>query len=121
MGIGNWLLLAIIFWLGGYFSLRFIYPTTKTKLAYVPKFMYILFGCPKHPAIPDSVVAVRSIFIQVFAISMGLFGSIVDGFDIPLLRLIFGFTLPLLLGIITSQWFFQKSPYSLENDRDITQ
>ena len=117
MNIGSWLLLATVCWLAGYFNMWYLEPGPHSKLVYVPKWMFILFGAPKHKNVPIAVQPARSVYLQIMGLTLAVYGVLLNERMVkdPNLSGLFGFGLSMLLGIIISQWLYRMQPYLWKN------
>jgi hypothetical protein len=117
MNIGIWLLLAVISWLFGFFSMWYLEPGPKDKLAYVPKWLFILFGMPKHKKVPNTVQPILGIYLQSMGLTLAVYGVFLDKRILhdPDLSGLLGFGLSMVIGVLTSRLLYKRQPYSWPN------
>lgn len=118
MNIGIWLLLAIISWLFGFFNTWYLEPGPKDKLVYVPKWLFILFGMPKHKNVPNTVQPIFGVYLQSMGVTLAIYGVFLDKRIIndPDLSVLLGFGLTMIIGILTSRLLYKRQPYIWHND-----
>ena len=116
MTIASWLLISTIFWLAGFFNMWLLEPNHQSTLVYVPKWIFILFGAPKHKNVPATVQSAHGVYLQVMGLTMALYGIFLDQRIVkdPDLSALVGFGLSMLLGIIIAWWLYNNQPYKLE-------
>jgi hypothetical protein len=93
-------------------------PNPQSKLVYVPIWMFILFGAPKHKNVPTAVQTVWGIYLQIMGITMAIYGIFFDHrlLKDPNLSGLLGLGVSMLLGIIISRWLYIRQPYLMEKD-----
>lgn len=118
MAVGNWLLLAGFFWVCGFFNMWALEPTQQTKLVYLPKWMFILCGAPKHKRVPTTVQPVLSVYLQVMGYTMAIYGIFFDQRWVrdPDLSGLLGFGVSMVLGIVISRLLLLWHPYKWQNN-----
>jgi hypothetical protein len=118
MNIESWLLLSIICWVFGYFNMKYLEPSPKSKLVYVPKILYFLFGAPKHKKVPARVQPVLGVYLQSWGLSMAIYGVCLDKrlINDPDLSGLLGFGVSMIIGILISRWLYRRQPYTWQND-----
>lgn len=113
MNTGSWLLFAAFFWFSGYLQLKLLEPSRLSKLVYVPKWLFILFGFPKDKAVPATVMHARSVYLQLMGLVMAFYGLLIDHKIVkdPLLSGFLGFGFSMLLSGLVATYLYQKRPY----------
>ena len=117
MNTGSWLLLATVCWLAGFLNMWYLEPGPRSNLVYVPKWMFILFGMPRHKDVPITVQPVLSVYAQIMGLTMAIYGVLLHERLVkdPNLSGLLGFGLSMLLGIVISQWLYRRRPYLWKN------
>lgn len=117
MTLGNWLLLAFVFWIAGFLQNKVLDPTPESKLVYVPKWIFLLFGAPKNDNLPLTVLPVGSVVLQTTGITMAIYGALLDQriFRDNILSGLIGFSASIVIGIFLSQWMYRNQPYKRDN------
>lgn len=118
MKTGIWLLLAIIIWLFGFFNMWYFEPGPKDKFVFVPKWLFILFGMPKHKSVPNTVQSVFGVYLQSMGATLAIYGIILDKRIIydPDLSVLMGFGLSMFIGIVISRLLYNRQPYIWDNN-----
>ena len=98
--------------------MKVLEPTPQSKLANVPKWMFVIFGAPKHPNVPVTVQPVQSIYLQIIGITLALYGIFIDQRLVKdhSLSGLFGLGLSMLLGTLIARWLYKKRPYSSDEN-----
>jgi hypothetical protein len=99
----------------------YLEPNQRTKLVYVPKWMFILFGAPKHKSVPTTVQPAWSVYLQVMGITMAIYGIFLDQRLVknPDLSALLGFGISMFLGIVISRWLILWRPYTWQNNMTV--
>jgi hypothetical protein len=113
MKVSGLLILSLLFWISGYLRVKVLDPSPDTELVYVPKWIFFLFGAPRHENIPSCVLPVGSVTLQTIGIVMVLYGILIDQRLVKDGNLsgLLGLFLSLVIGITFAQWLLRKQPY----------
>jgi hypothetical protein len=119
MNIGSWLLIATVPWLAGFFSMWSLDPAPGDKLVYVPKWMFILFGKPKHKNVPITVQSAYGVYLQITGLALAVYGVLLNVCPVidPQLSVPIGIVLNMLIGGFISRWLARKQPYRLQSNK----
>lgn len=78
MKVGIWLLLAGFFWVCGFLQLKLLDPNPDDELVFVPKWMFLIFGAPRHKDVPVTVMHARSVYLQLMGLILAVNGLLID-------------------------------------------
>jgi hypothetical protein len=100
--------------------MKLLDPNPQSRLAYVPKWMFVIFGTPKHKNIPLTVQPVWSIYLQTMGITLALYGILLDQRLIkdPNLSGLLGLGFSMLLGIPLTMKNSKKSHVIYSKTKD---
>jgi quinol-cytochrome oxidoreductase complex cytochrome b subunit len=93
-------------------------PNPQSKLVYVPIWLFILFGAPKHKNVPNTVQTIWGVYLQITAITLVFYGLFLDQHLVkdPNLSGLLGLGVSMLLGIVVSRWLSWRQTYIWKNN-----
>jgi hypothetical protein len=120
MNVGSWFLFSGFFWMCGYLHLKIFEPNQCDKLVFVPRWMFLLFGAPRHRNIPIKVMPVRGVYLQLAGILFLLYGLLFNKIVIkdPSLSTACGLGVCLLISGFIAQYMYRTRSYQWENHKE---